>query len=648
MVRRVFMFNKNSDHKGRIHSKVAALFLFFLFLGMATGNVPADPMSCIDLNYESLYFSMTSGSAEYQVPYAIGQVVFSDTAVKAIHMNIVWDPTELSFVGVDFSPYTDSFPDDDIDTSYNLINDGNVELEISYLDSFPQGWAMKVLNLWLKPKCYTTGSYSMVSYNGQCPNNFIVDPGGKLYGPDIYSSYVFMAYIPHTMSPVDDSSRINDTLSLEVQYSYDFTAENGFYSCWEYSRDSMDVVDVVKGSLISSDPSCSVDVSGDPAKLFIWYTGSVNSASSPDAIYYIKFRNKMNDNYSEAPIIRTSDTLYICSGENSDLSSIIAAPDTGKLVTYYQATMKFNQDWAYNNRNNESFPVELSHNFYVQLKNISGASMFKIDNSQWTLITWSGFQNVNSSWKWVLMPGSGDRQFKNDITSTSDIWPTSSPLIFHNISNQLVNTGSDLGWQVANILPDTTKLKDAKSGLVIDTSNGLVLVEDSFEVRQYYPGGPGCPFVYVWNGTEFEEDNTILAASEIRPIESTDDYYLLRKNLVPVNDEYRIQIREFENEVSYIDQVRLVAVDHSPGIKVAVTPQGKIFGYEKEFEPVACVDHNGRDRLAEIKNKDGIYFTSEEPGYLVLTCGKIPDLPNAAYGPGPDPPHKKDMGSFPN
>ncbi|MGB2697833.1 MAG: T9SS type A sorting domain-containing protein [Candidatus Zixiibacteriota bacterium] len=636
------MFNKNQDHKGRIHSKAAAFFLFFLFLGMATGNVPADPMSCIDLDYESLYFYMTSGSAEYQVPFPVGQVVFSDTAVRAIHMNITWNSTELSFVGVDFSPYTDSFPGDDIDTSYNLITAGNVELEISYLDSFPQSLATMVAKLWLKPKCFRSGDHSMVSYNGQCPNNFIVDPGGKLYGPDIYSGYVSMAYIPHTMSPVDDSSRINDTLALEVQYSYDFTAENGFYSCWEYSRDSLDVVDVVKGSLISSDPSCSIDVSSDPAKLFIWYTGSVNSASSPEPIYYIKFHNKMNANYSEATIIRTSDTLYICIGESSDLSSVIVTPDTATLATYYQATMKFKQYYAYNNRTNQRFPVDLSHNFYVKLMNENNASKFKIDNSQWTLIDWSGFQPVPGTyWYWVMEAGTGDRQFKNDLSSQQNIWPTSSPTIFHSISWQMVNTGSDLGWQVANILPDITKLKDVGSNLVLDTSNGLVLVEDSFEVKQYYPD-PGCPFVFVWNGTEFEEDNTILAASEIKPIEPADDYYLLRKNLVPVNDEYRIQIREFENEVSYIDQVRLVAVDHSPGIKVAVTPQGKIFGYEREFEPVACVDHNGRDRLAEIRNKDGIYFESEEPGYLVLTCGKKPDLPNAVYGPAPpDPPQKR-------
>lgn len=150
------------------------------------------------------------------------------------------------------------------------------------------------------------------------------------------------------------------------------------------------------------------------------------------------------------------------------------------------------------------------------------------------------------------------------------------------------------------------------------------------------PGnGGGCPFVSVWNEAGFEEDNTILAASELNPGQPVTDYYLLSKPLTPTGKEYRLQISEFENEISYIDQVRLAAVDHNPEIKVAVTPDGKIFGYDKQLVPVACVDQDGRNHLLEIKNKDGVYFASDEPGYLLVTYSTRTLWPDVLYDPPP-------------
>ncbi|MGB2696487.1 MAG: hypothetical protein WBD28_01350, partial [Candidatus Zixiibacteriota bacterium] len=148
-------------------------------------------------------------------------------------------------------------------------------------------------------------------------------------------------------------------------------------------------------------------------------------------------------------------------------------------------------------------------------------------------------------------------------------------------------------------------------------------------------GGGGCPFLYVWNGIEFEEDNTILAACEINPEQHITDYYMLSKTLVPANDEYRLQIREFENQVSYLDRVKLIAVDHTPEIKVAVTPEGRIFGYDKELIPIACVDQKGRDHLSKIRRKDGYYFKSDEPGYMIVTYSTRTVWPNVLYDPPP-------------
>ena len=42
---------------------------------------------------------------------------------------------------------------------------------------------------------------------------------------------------------------------------------------------------------------------------------------------------------------------------------------------------------------------------------------------------------------------------------------------------------------------------------------------------------------------------------------------------------YSIMLGEFENEHSYLDQVKLLAVDHDPNVNVALAPEGQILTY---------------------------------------------------------------------
>jgi len=69
-------------------------------------------------------------------------------------------------------------------------------------------------------------------------------------------------------------------------------------------------------------------------------------------------------------------------------------------------------------------------------------------------------------------------------------------------------------------------------------------------------GGGGCPTLFVWNGEEFEKDETlnIHASSDVtlqRKIEKN-----LKKGLL-----YSLQLRELDNFTSHIDQVKLYTVD---------------------------------------------------------------------------------------
>jgi hypothetical protein len=119
------------------------------------------------------------------------------------------------------------------------------------------------------------------------------------------------------------------------------------------------------------------------------------------------------------------------------------------------------------------------------------------------------------------------------------------------------------------------------------------------------PGG-GCPFVYSWNGEAFVTDNNILPQSEDpgnAGLDVTDYYQLFRK---PVLDDgkYKLAIAEYEREHSSIDQVRLLLIDHSPGMFVTVDDSGTVVQFTK---PSAFLDAHldstqVLDQLAKLDN----------------------------------------------
>lgn len=72
------------------------------------------------------------------------------------------------------------------------------------------------------------------------------------------------------------------------------------------------------------------------------------------------------------------------------------------------------------------------------------------------------------------------------------------------------------------------------------------------------------------------------------------DYYRLLKLLKLKNGKYVLQIREYENEFSYLDNFKLIAVDHLANTKIDVATDGSILQYKTP----------GRLRRARFKGDD--------------------------------------------
>ena len=83
-----------------------------------------------------------------------------------------------------------------------------------------------------------------------------------------------------------------------------------------------------------------------------------------------------------------------------------------------------------------------------------------------------------------------------------------------------------------------------------------------------------CPMIWTWNGREFEYITDVLGVAPLGasagdgryfPVDHDEYIQIPAKSLVPVDDEYRIRITEELSEVAYIDQLKLIAVDHPAG-----------------------------------------------------------------------------------
>ncbi len=139
----------------------------------------------------------------------------------------------------------------------------------------------------------------------------------------------------------------------------------------------------------------------------------------------------------------------------------------------------------------------------------------------------------------------------------------------------------------------------------------------------------GCPYVYTWNGSQYVIDNNILPTSESNNGSDVEDQYKLEQTLAPRDGKYSLLIGEFEHEHSYLDQVKLLAVDHDSNVQIAVDPRGQFLTYKNLAAPVSAVDNYGYNRLSEIRRMDGnisnptTFFYGNASDYLILNFGRI-------------------------
>src|SRR5262249_43993919 len=94
------------------------------------------------------------------------------------------------------------------------------------------------------------------------------------------------------------------------------------------------------------------------------------------------------------------------------------------------------------------------------------------------------------------------------------------------------------------------------------------------------PNG-SCPYLYAWDGTRFRFVTDLLGASPAG-LPVSDDHLIdadpfeivevgNERTFAPLGGEYQLQVTEELREVLYLDEAKLVVVDHPPGTEVHST-----------------------------------------------------------------------------
>ncbi len=160
------------------------------------------------------------------------------------------------------------------------------------------------------------------------------------------------------------------------------------------------------------------------------------------------------------------------------------------------------------------------------------------------------------------------------------------------------------------------------NGLIQNEPRQAVAANYNYKEAQRLSGS--CPMIFTWNGQRFEFISDVLGVAplgaglgegEFFPVDHDEYIQVPGRSLQPRDGAYEIRITEELREVSYLDQIKLIAVDHPAAVEIFTNekfksppfPEFRLFGVERRVYPRSALDHQGRDVRDRILRRDRRY-----------------------------------------
>ncbi len=159
--------------------------------------------------------------------------------------------------------------------------------------------------------------------------------------------------------------------------------------------------------------------------------------------------------------------------------------------------------------------------------------------------------------------------------------------------------------------------------------NGLIQNEikqaagRTYEYKEAQRLSGSCPMIWTWNGREFQFITDVLGVAPLGassgdgqyfPVDHDEFIQIPGEALALRDGKYEVRITEELSEVAYLDETKLIAVDHPSRVEIYTNdkfkappfPEFRFFPVEKRVYPLRAAQ-NGASVLAAVSKRDRLY-----------------------------------------
>ena len=244
----------------------------------------------------------------------------------------------------------------------------------------------------------------------------------------------------------------------------------------------------------------------------------------------------------------------------------------------------------------------------------------------------------------VLVAKDGAYYLQHDVTPNYGAW---IEIALTGVKNPKLALGAEIEIksgtfyekQIYEGVPLVFRLGDRK---IVDTvritwPNGLIQNEPNQPVNRVddikeAPRLSGsCPMIFTWDGERFDFITDVLGVAPLGASSGEGQYFPVDHDeyvSIPgdkLKPPYDIRITEELREVSYLDQVKLIALDHPAGLDIVTNekfksppfPGFRLFGISKRIYPASARDSHNADVLPAVLHRDRVSpsnFTRDQAG----------------------------------
>jgi Flp pilus assembly protein TadD len=170
--------------------------------------------------------------------------------------------------------------------------------------------------------------------------------------------------------------------------------------------------------------------------------------------------------------------------------------------------------------------------------------------------------------------------------------------------------------------------------------NGLIQNETNkkngelLQVEEAQRLSGSCPMIFTWNGGKFQFITDVLGVAPLGassgdgtyfPVDHDEYIQIPGSALKAENGQFQIHITEELHEVSYLDKVQLIALDHPTDVSIYTNdkfksppyPEFRLFGSRDKVHPVTARDDHGNDIRSKLQAIDHQYpdrFVHDQAG----------------------------------